>query len=322
MKAIRFHAFGGPDVLLYEDVSEPTPGEGQAVIAVKAIGVNPVDTYIRSGIYGDRPLPFTPGSDAAGVIESVGPGVTAFQVGDRVYTSATVTGAYAEKTLADVSAIRRLPDNVSFSEAAGVNVPYATAYRAIFHRAKGVPGETALVHGASGGVGVAAVQLCRAYGLTAFGTASSEKGRRLVLEQGADYVFDHKADGYLDVAKAQTPNGKGFDIILEMLANVNLGKDLTALAPFGRVVVIGNRGTVEINPRDAMRNDAAILGMTLFNVPPRELDSIHAALYAGLENKTLRPIVGKELPLHAAAQAHVEVIQSSGAHGKIVLMTE
>jgi NADPH:quinone reductase len=320
MKAIRIHGFGGPEVLRYEETAEPAAGPGQVVIRVHAAGVNPVDTYIRSGIYGDRPKPFTPGSDAAGVIEAVGDGVTAFKPGDRVYTSATITGAYAQKALAEADTVYPLPDNVTFTQGAGINVPYATAYRAIVHRAKAQTGESVLIHGASGGVGIAAVQIARTLGLTVYGTAGTEEGRELVRKEGAHHVFDHSAGNYLQDAVLMTPDGKGFDIILEMLANVNLGKDLPALARFGRVVVIGSRGPVEINPRDTMSRDASILGMTLFNATPEERHEIHAALYEGLANSTLRPIVDKEMPLAEAANAHVEIMKSSGHHGKIVLI--
>jgi NADPH2:quinone reductase len=175
-----------------------------------------------------------------------------------------------------------------------------------------------LIHGASGGVGIASVQIARAAGLTVIGTAGSDKGLALVREQGAHHVLDHRAPGYLDQIVALT-EGRGVDVILEMLANVNLGKDLTVLAQGGRVVVIGSRGTVEINPREAMARDAAILGMTLFNTSEQDAASIHAALVAGLENGTLRPIVGRELPLAEAPQAHRAVMES-GAYGKIVLI--
>jgi len=324
MKAIRVYEFGGPEVLKYEDVPDPTAGSGQIVVRVQAAGVNPVEAYIRSGNYGrDRPLPYTPGSDAAGVVEAVGEDVTGFAVGDRVYTAGTLTGAYAEKALVPVEQAYKLPDSVSFAQGAGVHVPYATAYRALLQRAKGVAGETVLVHGASGGVGIAAVQIARALGLTVYGTAGTTEGRGLVEKEGAHRVYDHTAEGYLDEAKAETPGGKGFDIILEMLANINLDRDLLALAPFGRVVVIGSRGRVEINPRETMSRDAAILGMTLFNVTPPEMAGIHAALYAGMENKTLRPVVGTKIPLADAARAHAEILQpSSGAHGKIVLIPQ
>lgn len=320
MKAIRVHEFGGPEVLKYEDVPDPTPGSGQVLIKVQAVGVNPVETYIRSGSNAALPRPYTPGSDAVGVIEAVGDGVTGWKPGDRVYTSATVTGAYAEKTVADAKTVYRLPENISFVQGAGINIPYATAYCSLFMRAHGAPGETVLVHGASGGVGTAAVQIARSHGFTVFGTAGTEEGLKLAREQGAHQVFNHREEGYLEKAKAATPNGAGFDIILEMLANVNLGKDLGNLAPKGRVVVIGSRGAVEINPRDTMARDASIVGMLLFNASPAELKTIHSAVYAGLENGTLKPIVGQELPLSKAAKAHVEVMKSSGAHGKIVLI--
>jgi len=319
MKAIRVHEFGGPEVLRLEDVPEPRPSAGQVVVRVRAVGVNPVDTYIRSGMHAVRPpLPFTPGLDAAGEIEAVGEGITRLSAGQRVYTAGSVTGTYAELALCHESQCHTLPERVSFAEGAGVNTPYATAYRALFQRAGGKPGETVLVHGASGGVGTAAVQLARAAGLNVVGTAGTEEGRKLVSEQGAHHVLDHGAPDYLE-RLAELTGGRGVDVILEMLANVNLNKDLEVLALGGRVVVIGSRGAVEINPRLAMTRDAAILGMTLFNVSPQESASIHAALAAGLEAGTLRPVVGRELPLAEAVRAHEDVLKP-GAYGKIVLI--
>lgn len=319
MKAIRVHEFGGPEVMRLEEVPEPKPGQGQVVIRVKAAGVNPVDTYIRSGAYAAKPqLPYTPGSDAAGVIEAVGAGVTGIAAGDRVYTVQTLSGAYAEHALCDRSQVKSMPANVSFAQGAGISVPYGTAYRALFQRAHAVAGEVVLVHGASGGVGTAGVQLARAGGMTVIGTAGTDKGRQLVKEQGAHHVLDHSAPGYLDQLMRLT-GGRGVDVVLEMLSNVNLDKDLTVLAKFGRVVVIGCRGTVEINPRATMGKDAAILGMMLWNATPVEMESIQAGLFAGLANGTLRPVVGKELPLREASKAHVDVL-APGAHGKIVLV--
>ena len=199
-----------------------------------------------------------------------------------------------------------------------MGTPYATAYRGLFQRADAKPGETVLVHGASGGVGTAAVQLARSHGLRVFGTVGSDEGRKLACEEGAHEVFDHREpDHYEHIMNATS--GRGVDVIVELLANVNLGKDLTILANTGRVVVIGSRGRVEIDPRDTMQRDADIRGMVLPNTPPAELASIHAALVAGLENETLRPVIGKELPLAEAAQAHRAVMES-GATGKIVLV--
>lgn len=318
MKAIRVHQFGGPEVLRLEEIAVPEPGAKQILVRVRAAGVNPVETYIRAGTYAALPrLPYTPGKDAAGVVEAVGAEVASVRVGERVYTSGTSTGAYAEFTLCEANDVHPLPEKVSFAQGAAINTPYATAYRALFQRAKALAEETVLVHGASGGVGTAAVQLARAAGLVVFATGGTERGRKLASENGAHHVFDHHAPDYLEKAIAQT-NG-GFDIILEMLANVNLGKDLPALAKSGRVVVIGSRGKVEINPRDVMSRDAAILGMVLSNAPKEEVADIYRAVGEGLENGTLRPVVGKEFPLAQAAKAH-EAVLEAGAFGKIVLI--
>lgn len=319
MKAIRVREFGGPEVLRLEDVPELRPGPGEIVVRVKAAGVNPVDTYIRSGTYARKPtLPYTPGADAAGVVESVGEGVACVAAGDRVYLAGTLSGAYAEQALCSTSQAHRLVQAVTFAQGAAVNIPYSTAYRALFQLARAVPGESVLVHGASGGVGIAAVQLARAAGMQVFGSAGTAKGRELAGREGAHHVLDHSAPDYLERLRALT-GGRGVDVVLEMLANVNLGKDLQILATNGRVAVIGSRGTVEINPRDAMSRDAAILSMTLLNLSERDAASIHAALVAGLENGTLHPVVGQELPLAEAPRAHQAVMQP-GAYGKIVLV--
>lgn len=319
MKAIRVHEFGAPEVMRLEEVPDLKPSPKQVVVRVKAAGVNPVDTYIRSGTYSTKPsLPYTPGTDAAGVVESIGEGVTHVAVGTRVYTSGTMSGTYAEQALCEKSQVHPLPEHVSYSQGAEVNTPYAAAYRALFQRAHATSGETVLVHGATGGVGIAAIQLARAAGMRVIGTGGTAEGRDLATQQGAHHVLDHWTPDYLDHVLALT-GGRGVDVILEMLANVNLGRDLKVLAIGGRVVVIGSRGRVEIDPRDTMNHDAAILGMLLFNTPEREAASIHAALVAGLENGTLRPVVGKEIPLADAPRAHHAVMEP-GAYGKIVLI--
>jgi NADPH2:quinone reductase len=319
MKAICVHEFGNPEVMRIEDVPEPRPGPGQVVVRINAVGVNQVDTYIRAGIYSIKPpLPYTPGMDAAGVVESTGDDVGPVAVGDRVYTSGTVTGTYAELALCDHFQVHPLPERVSFSQGAGVNIPYSAAYRALFQRAHALPGEVVLVHGATGGVGIAAVQLARAAGMTILGTGGTERGRRLVRDEGAHHVLDHHAPDYLEQALELT-NGRGVDVILEMLADVNLGRDLGVLAQGGRVVVIGSKGTVEINPRDAMTRDATILGMLVMNASKSETFRINSALVAGLENGTLRPVVGYELPLTEAGRAH-HTLSKSSAYGKIVLI--
>ena len=227
MKAIRVHEFGDPEVLRLEEVPTPQPGPGQVLVRMNAIGVNPVETYIRAGTHPQKPaLPYTPGNDGAGVVEQVGPDVNGFKPGDRVYTAGSISGTYAEFVLCKTAQVHPLPANVSFAQGSAMGTPYATAYRGLFQCAQAKPGEMVLIHGASGGVGTAAVQLARARGLRVFGTAGIEEGRKLAREQGAHEVFDHRApDQFEQIMKATS--GRGVDVIVELLANVNLGKDLT-----------------------------------------------------------------------------------------------
>src|SRR5437667_10663826 len=199
-----------------------------------------------------------------------------------------------------------------------MGTPYATAYRGLFQRADAQPGETVLIHGAGGVVGTAAVQLARARCLRVFGTAGSDEGLKLAREQGAHEMFDHRAPDHFEQIMKPT-GGRGIDVIVELLANVNLGKDLTILAKSGRVAIIGSRGRVEIDPRDTMQRDVDLRGMVLPNTPPKEMASIHAALVAGRANGGLRPVIAKALPLSDAAEAHRSVMEP-GMLGKIVLM--
>jgi NADPH2:quinone reductase len=276
-----------------------------------------VDTYIRAGAYARKPnLPYTPGTDVGGVVHAVGAGVTRVYSGDRVYGHAVI-GGYAEVALCEDWQAHVLPAGVSFQQGAAIGVPYATAWRGLLMRAEARPGESVLVHGASGGVGTAAVQIARAHGLRVIGTAGTEEGLALVRSQGAHHVLNHRDPDYLRQVTTLA-GSQGVDVVLEMLANVNLDRDLDILGLHGRVVVIGNRGRIEIDPRKAMARDAAILGMTLFNATRADLEEIHAGIVAGLANGALKPVIGKEFSLADAPQAHVAVM-GSGALGKIVL---
>ena len=340
MKAILVREFGEPDVMKLEDVSLPQPTSTQVLVKVKAIGVNPVETYIRSGNYPSKPnLPYTPGKDASGVVEAIGEGVTKFKTGDRVYTADSITGTYAEFTLCEEKDLGRLPDNISFEQGAGIWTPYATAYRALFQKAKAAKGETVLIHGASGGVGIAAIQWAKNAGLTVIGTASSEEGKKLIAEQGADHVRDHLseppavADGLTRAGdspkiirdnKHQPPATTGgsdlaVDVIIEMLANVNLQIDFEALAMFGRIVIVGNRGSLDFNPRVIMGKDATVYGMALFNSLQSDRDQIHVAIFDGLSKGYLTPIIRKTMPLADAPQAHHEIIENKSL-GKVILI--
>jgi NADPH2:quinone reductase len=319
MKAIRVHEFGGPELLKLEEVATPKPAAGEVLVRIHAAGVNPYDTYMRAGTYALKPsLPYTPGSDAAGVIEAVGEGIKKVKRGDRVYTARTLTGAYAEYALALEEQVHPLPANIDFKQGAGIWVPYGTAYHALHHSAKAHASETVLVHGASGGVGIAALQIARAIGLRVLGTAGTPKGLELAKQEGAIQVFDHRKAGYQEEILKAT-DGRGVDIILEMLADVNLHYDTKLLANDGRVVVIGSRGEVTINPRELMARRASIRAFTLWSITAAEEADIHAGLFAGLENGTLRPVVAKALPLSESARAHKEILEP-GSAGKIVLV--
>jgi NADPH:quinone reductase len=324
MRAIRVHQFGGPEVLTLEEVADPKPGAGEVLVRVRAAGVNPVDTYLHTGNYAFKPsLPYAPGFDGAGEIESVGSDVNGFAAGDRVYIAGpgkgpAGAGTYAERAVCLLSQLHHLPARATFAQGAALGVPYCTAYRALFQRAKARGGDTVLIHGATGGVGIAAVQFAHARGLTVIGSGGTDKGLALVREQGADLVVNHKDANYTDEIKHAT-GGRGVDVIIEMAAHINLDRDLGLLAKHGRIVVVGNRGRAEIDARQAMGRDAAILGMTLFNVDERDMLEIHAAIMAGLTNGTLNPIIGRELPLAEAASAH-RLVMEPGALGKIVLL--
>jgi NADPH2:quinone reductase len=319
MKAIRVHQFGDPEVLKLEEVPTPKPAAGQVLVRIHAAGVNPYETYMRAGTYALKPpLPYTPGSDGAGVVEAVGEGVQKVRPNDRVYTGRTVSGSYAEYALALEEQVHPLPAKVDFKQGAGIWVPYGTAFHALYHSAKAHASETVLVHGASGGVGIAALQIGRAMGLRVLGTAGTPRGVEIAKREGAHQVFEHRKSGYQEEILQATGN-RGVDIVLEMLANVNLSHDTKLLANNGRVIVIGSRGEVTINPRELMGRRASIRGFTLWGITPGEEADIHAGLFAGLENGTLRPVVGKELPLAEAARAHKEILEP-GAGGKIVLI--
>jgi NADPH2:quinone reductase len=319
MKAIQVQQFGGPEVLQLLEVPTPKPGPGQILVRVHAAGVNPYDTYMRAGTYAIKPeLPYTPGSDAAGTVEAMGDGVKKVKVGDRVYTAKTLSGAYAEFALTDESQVEPLPEKISFAQGSGLWVPYATAYTALYHHAHARASETVLVHGASGGVGTAAIQFARAAGMTVLGTAGSQRGLDLILKEGADQAFDHSKPEHADQILNFTGR-RGVDVILEMAAHVNLATDLKLLATNGRAIVIGNRGEITINPRDLMSRRASVRGFTLWATTASETADIHAAIAAGLENGALRPVVGKEIPLKDAALAHQEVL-APGSFGKIVLV--
>ncbi len=323
MKAIQAYEFGAPEVLQFNEIDDPVPGPDEVVIDVRAAGVNPADTYMRTGTYAIVPsLPYTPGGDAGGIVSAVGDGVTGLAVGDRVFVgtglSFDLTGCYAEKVKRKADEVLPLPSNVSFAQAAAFGVSYTTAHYALFARGSAQAGETVFIHGASGSVGTSAIQLAKRAGLTVIGSGGTARGLDLIRNEGADLAVDHTTANYLDEVMRFT-NGKGPALILEMLANVNLAADMDTVASYGRIVVIGNRGEITINPRVAMMKEIDIRGIALWNATREQMRPIVEDILAGVADGALRPVIGREMPLAEAAAAHIAVLKP-GAHGKIVLV--
>ncbi|XP_028667039.1 quinone oxidoreductase [Erpetoichthys calabaricus] len=321
MRAIRVSEFGGPSVLkLQSHIPIRDPAANEVLVRVYACGVNPVETYIRSGTYARKPaLPYTPGTDVAGVIEAVGDHVKIFKSGDRVFTTGTITGGYADYTVASQESVHPLPDNLSYKQGCAIGIPYFTAYRGLVHKAHTKAGERVLIHGASGGVGVAACQIARVLGMKVFGTAGTQEGMDLAVKNGAHKVFNHSENGYTEKIKEAT-SGEGVDVIIEMLSNKNLNADLQLLRQGGRVIIVGCRGPVEINPRDTMAKESSIIGVSLFNATNNDRAECAAFLFTGMEAGWLTPVTGPEYPLEKAAQAHEDIINTPGATGKMVLI--
>lgn len=328
-QAIVVESFGAPEVMQVAEKSLPPVGEGEVLVRVCASGVNPSDTYVRLGPAGPYAgnaalipsLPYTPHKDGAGVVEAVGAGVDAVRVGDRVYLTATVTGSCAKHAVCKAASVCPLPENVSFSQGACVGVPYYTAYHALVHRASVRSGETILVHGASGGVGLAAVQIAKLLGCVVVGTAGSQAGEAAVKAAGADHVVNHRSEGYAKSLKECCM--AGFDVVLEMAAHANLPTVLSLVKKRGRVCLVGSKAeAVGVNPRVILTNEIDVRGVFLGNMQPDERLAARQAIFEALGSGALIPVVALELPLAEAGKAHTEVMQpSSGGHaGNIVIL--
>ncbi|MEA5015597.1 MAG: NADPH:quinone reductase [Candidatus Limiplasma sp.] len=320
MKAIQMKATGGIEVLTLAEVAEPPVGENEVKVKLFYAGINPSDTYIREGGYASfsPALPYTFGFDGSGIIEEIGNNVNNLKTGDRVFIASTLsaktTGTYAEKVVCNMDAVRKLPLTATFEEGASVGVPAAAAYRAVFQRGKLKKGERVLIHGASGGVGSLAVQMAKHHGAYVIGTAGSPEGMDTVQKCGADAVLNHHDSGYLEHIPP-------VDLVIEMLANVNLEKDLQVIGKYGRIVVVGNRGTLDFNPRLIMAKEADVLGMALWNFPPEDYQQCLDTIEEMLESRAIRPVIGKVYPLEEAGNAQFDVIHKK-SQGKLLLKTQ
>eukprot|EP00927_Polykrikos_kofoidii_P033961 TRINITY_DN2879_c0_g1_i1.p1 TRINITY_DN2879_c0_g1~~TRINITY_DN2879_c0_g1_i1.p1 ORF type:complete len:356 (+),score=53.75 TRINITY_DN2879_c0_g1_i1:69-1070(+) len=329
ISSIVAESFGAPDVLQIGSKVLPAVAAGQVRVKIGAAGVNPSDTYMRLGPHGPWAAtphllpspPFTPGKDGAGVVEEVGDDVVGISIGQRVYLTGAITGTYAAGAICAASTVHPLPEAVSFAQGACVGVPCATAYHALRFRARAEAGQKVFVHGASGAVGLAAVQLAKDMGCFVVGTAGTPAGLEAVRKAGVDAAVNHRVDGYLEEAKKAAPDG--YDIVLEMAAHANLLADLALAGKRSCVCIIGSKtDPVEINPRLTMPKEIDIRGVFLGTQTGEEKSATHVALQDAMSRGVLVPVVGLELPLADAPKAHVEVMQPSagGALGNIVLI--
>lgn len=321
MKGITVTKFGSTDVLTYTEINLRPLAKGEVRVKLKAIGVNPVDTYIRSGVYANLPtLPYTPGSDGAGVIEAVGPEVTRVKLGDHVFTTSlgtTNTGTYAEAVICDEDSVFIFPETISFEQAASLGTTGLTAIQALHQRGNIKPGETVLIHGATGGVGTIAVQLARLAGARVIATAGSPAGETLLTSIGADFVLNHHQKDYRRRLSELT-DYQGIDLLIEMLANVNLQQDFDWMAIGGRIVIVGNRGEIQINPRSIMAKDLDVKGVMLGNMSLKQRQENIARLTAALEHG-VAPVIETSFPLAEASSAHEAILEQRGSLGKIIL---
>jgi len=322
MKAVRIHEYGGPEVLVYEEVATPTPGPGQVLVHVRAAAVNPVDVAVRSDSFPTpRQPPKTLGSDGAGVVETLGADVRDVKPGDEVFFTGLgigSEGSYAEYALiAPVQAVRK-PANVSFEEAAAMGLAFSTAWYGLVRRAALAAGETVLVQGAAGGVGSAAVQIARARGARVLATAGGADAVARVRELGANEVVDRRAADVVSEVKRLT-EGRGVEVVFETVLSANLAADLAMIVKGGRIVGIGSPdATVSFPFGPATALDASLLLASSSNAGRAGVAEILTEVAAMVERGELRPVVGRVVPLSQAREAH-ELL--AGHHfGKIVLV--
>jgi NADPH:quinone reductase len=319
MKAIRVNRMGGPEALEYVDVDTPKPGSGQALVRLEAIGVNFIDVYHRTGLY-KMPLPFTPGSEAAGVVEAVGEGVTRVRKGDRV-AYAMVPGAYAEYAAVPEEKLVVLPDGVDAKLAAATMLQGMTAHYLAVSTWPLRQGHSALVHAAAGGVGALLVQIAKQRGARVFGTAST-KHLEIAREAGADAVIDYTTTDFEDEVMRAT-DGRGVDVVYDSVGKTTFDKSLAVLARRGMLVLFGqSSGPVPpLDPARLARNSLFFTRPSLaaYSATSEELNWRAGELFAWIKAGTLRVRVDRQVPLRDAASAH-RALEARQTTGKVLLI--
>jgi synaptic vesicle membrane protein VAT-1 len=341
MRALVVRRYGPPNVFELQQLPDPQPKAGEVLIRIKAIGVNFADLMQRMGIYPGSPKPpFVPGLEIAGVIEKIADGAKGsedapLRVGDAV-TAFPNFGAYAEWAAVPAAQVHRLPPGMRFEDGAAIPVNYLTAYHSMFTMGNLQQGDRILIHGAAGGVGIAAVQLARARGLVIFGTAGPAK-QEYLRKIGVDHAIDHEKSDFVEVVRKYAPDG--VDLVMDPIGGKSFARSFECLGPVGRLVVYGFSAaagpdgkrsplraaraylqTPRFHPLKLMEKNAAVIGVNLRNVRSRgpllrrELDDIFR-LYADAQ---IKPVIAKTFPLEEAAAAH-QYVHDRKNIGKVIL---
>jgi NADPH2:quinone reductase len=321
MKAVRVHATGGREKLVYEEVQAPISGPGQVRVKNAAIGVNFIDVYYRTGVYRTA-LPFVPGMEASGVIEDLGAGVSGWSKGDRVAYTMTM-GSYADYTLVNPAQLVKLPEGVDFHVGAAAMLQGMTAHYLAFSTYPLRSGETALVHAAAGGVGLLLVQICRMIGAKVIATVSTEAKGELARGAGAEHVILYSTADFESEVKAIT-EGRGVDVIYDSVGRTTFDKDLNCLRRRGMLVLFGQSSGV-VPPFDLnILNAKGSLYVTRpslshYSSTPEELRWRAGDVFEWIHDGKLKLRIDRTLPLKEAAKAH-EALETRQTSGKILLL--
>lgn len=320
MKAIRVHEAGGPEKLMYEDVPKPSPGPGQVLVRVRAIGLNFIDIYHRTGLY-KLPLPFIPGSEASGVVEAVGEGVTAVGAGERVAYAMNL-GAYAEYALVNAWQLVKLPDEVEFETGAAVMLQGMTAHYLLYSTFPLRSGEMALIHAAAGGVGLLMMQIGKLIGATLIGTTSTPQKRDLALQAGADHVILYEETDFESEVRKLT-DGRGVHVVYDSVGHTTFERSLRCLRPRGMMVLFG-QSSGPVPPVDpgvlAARGSLYLTrpGLANYTATREEIEWRAGDILRWVTDGKLKVRIDSVFPLREAAEAH-RALAGRKTTGKVVL---
>lgn len=326
MRRIRFDGTGGPEVIALETARLPSPGPGQVLIEVAAAGVNRPDVAQRAGLYPPPPgATEIPGLEVAGRIAALGECVSGLTTGEEV-CALVISGGYSEFAVAEAAHCLPRPEAVSLVDAAGLPETFFTVYSNVVQRGRLAKGETFLVHGGSSGIGATAIQIAKHVGARVFATAGSAEKCRFCEGLGADAAIDYKQADFAEEVKRLT-DGRGVDVILDMIGASYLARNLKSLAPDGRLVMIALMGGYKVdglNITPIMRNRLTFTGSTLRPRPKADkagiAEGLRRDIWPELESGKIRSVTHATFPLERAREAH-ELMESSAHLGKILLTT-